>query len=249
MSGQYVNPPIVEALCDFRFIPVEEWDATILGLFFNEIKEQFPNKEQEETFKFSFNPTSVGLEPKVDNLYTKMNFLNEKKNVIVQLLPDQLVVNHIKPYPGWEQFKEIILSNLEKFRKISSIKNLKRIGLRYINQINFNEPFEFEDYFKFYPQIPENLPQNYSAFKIKTDLGYPNNEFLRLDLFTKFEKDSKTIPIILDMDYYTTNPLQLDQVEEWIEAAHQRIEDAFENCLKDRMKEEFGEKLDADNNS
>src|SRR2546425_12443479 len=46
MGRQYLNPPLVEAVCEFRFLPDTQWDLTIPGLMYEKIQDRFPHKEQ-----------------------------------------------------------------------------------------------------------------------------------------------------------------------------------------------------------
>lgn len=41
---KYKNPPIVEALCEFRFVPSDEWNLTVPGLIFQELKHVYDGK-------------------------------------------------------------------------------------------------------------------------------------------------------------------------------------------------------------
>jgi len=46
MGKKYKNPPIVEALCEFQFVPGQPWDITIAGMLYERIKDEFPIKQQ-----------------------------------------------------------------------------------------------------------------------------------------------------------------------------------------------------------
>lgn len=46
MVRKYKHPPIVEALCEFQFIPSQPWDITIPGLLYDRINSEFPVKQQ-----------------------------------------------------------------------------------------------------------------------------------------------------------------------------------------------------------
>lgn len=37
---RYSNPPIEEAVCEFRFLPAEEWDLTMPGRLQSEIGDE-----------------------------------------------------------------------------------------------------------------------------------------------------------------------------------------------------------------
>lgn len=46
MGRKYRNPPLIEALCEFQFVPTQPWDLTIPGFFYEKVKNDFPAKQQ-----------------------------------------------------------------------------------------------------------------------------------------------------------------------------------------------------------
>lgn len=51
MARTYNKPPLIEAVCDFRFSSTQPWDWTIPGLFYEQIRLDFPNKNQLSTIE------------------------------------------------------------------------------------------------------------------------------------------------------------------------------------------------------
>lgn len=150
MSRKYNNPPIMEALCEFQFVPSQPWDMTIPGLLYEKISGEFPVKKPQMGFGIGFQPKEGGIEQRVE-MSQRMQFFSSDKSALVQVGPDLLTVNHLKPYPTWELFKPLILKNLEIYQAITKPKGFKRIGLRYINKIEFDEhPIELTEYFNYY---------------------------------------------------------------------------------------------------
>lgn len=95
----------------------------------------------------------------------RIQFHKRGKRALIQVAPDLLVVNQLKPYMTWAKFKPMILDSLQKYRDVANPKEFKRVGLRYINKINIKaEIIELSDYFDFYPYIPKNLPQLHISF-------------------------------------------------------------------------------------
>jgi hypothetical protein len=43
---RYKKSPIAEAVCEFQFRGASDWDWTILGLVYQQIKAEFPQKKQ-----------------------------------------------------------------------------------------------------------------------------------------------------------------------------------------------------------
>jgi len=52
-----------------------------------------------------------------------------------------------------------------------------------------------------------------------------------------------TIAVILDLDYFLVKPgeVALDNVFEWVDVAHDRVEKAFEACITDQLRQRFEE--------
>lgn len=244
MGRKYSNSPIVEALCEFQFIPTQPWDMTIPGLLYERINNEFPVKQQQMGFGIGFQPKEGGIEQKVD-MFQRMQFFRSDRSALVQVGPDLLTINHLKPYPTWDTFKPMILKNLETYQTVAKPKGFKRIGLRYINKIEFDEhPIELTDYFNYYPFIPTNLPQMHEMFQVRVEIPYEEGrDRLLLTLASVIPEKPNVLSLLLDLDYIMAIPerIPLDQASEWIEKAHTIVENAFEACITDRCRNLFGE--------
>lgn len=246
MGRKYSNPPIVEALCEFQFIPSQPWDLTIPGLLYEKINinNEFPIKQQQMGFGIGFKPKEGGIEQKVE-MSQRMQFLRPDKTALVQVGPDLLTVNHLKPYPKWEAFKPLILNNLGIYQEITKPKGFKRIGLRYINKIEFDKgPIELSDYFNYYPFIPPKLPQIHETFNVRIEIPYEEGcDRLLLTLTSIIPEKPDVLSILLDLDYIMAIPdrIPLDQASNWIEKAHTMVENAFEACITDKCRSLWGE--------
>lgn len=243
MSRKYSNPPIVEALCEFQFIPSQPWDMTIPGLLYEKISGEFPVKQQQMGFGIGFQPKEGGIEQKVE-MSQRMQFFRSDKSALVQVGPDLFTINHLKPYPTWEAFKPLILNNLRRYQEIAKPKGFKRIGLRYINKIEFDvHPIELTDYFNYYPFIPTNLPQMHETFQVRVEIPYEEgHDRLLLTLGTAISEKPDILSLLLDLDYIMAMPerISLDQAPDWVEKAHTMVENAFETCITDKCRNLLG---------
>ncbi len=245
MGKKYKNPPLVEALCEFRFISDEPWDLTLPGLIYEKVKKEFPHRQQQLGIDVQFRPTEKGLEHKIEPAPPRIQFLNEDKNALIQIAPDLLVVNQLKPYPNWERFKKKILEIFRIYKEIARPRSFRNIGLRYINIIEINEQkIELKEYFRFYPYIPNDLPEDFDSFLVRAEFPFESaKERLILTLTRVIPKNPDVISILLDLYYAAVAPeyIPFDKVEEWLEKAHERIENAFESSITDKTRELFGE--------
>ncbi len=244
MTKQYKKPPIIEALCEFQFIPTQPWDLTVPGLVYEKIRENFPQRQQQVGMGIQFKPTEKGIEHMVESTPPRMQFFNKDKTMLIQVGPDLLVVNHLKPYTSWLNFKPTILEQLEIYKDITKPKGFRRISLRYINKIDIKAAsVNLEDYFKFYPNIPEDVPQTHTSFISRIEIPYEDNrDQMFLTIGSTTPEDTETISIVLDLDYILSKPegITLDRTEAWLENAHSSIEKAFEKCIKGKCRKLFG---------
>jgi len=226
--------PIIEALCEFQFLPDQPWDITIPGLFYEKVRNDFPIKEQKTDVGIAFAPQKTGLEHKVEMSH-RIQFWKNDKSAVVQIGPNLLAINQLKPYISWEAFKPLIISNLNTYIEIGKPKAYKRIGLRYINNIIIEgEKTELRGHFKYYPFIPEKLPQIHGPFNVRVEFPYENG---RDRLYLTFASISPEKPnlsyFLLDLDYVLSQPelISLDQADEWIEKAKLNLNNAFKACV------------------
>ncbi len=254
MGKKYKKSPIVEALCEFHFISDDEsWDLTLPGLIYEKIKDKFPKKREKRVIDVQLRPTEKGLEHKIEPAPPRMQFYNEDETALIQIAPNLLVINHLKPYPTWEEFKKMILENFEIYKNVANPKGLNKIGLKYVNVIEFNtQEIELKDYFRFYPFIPDNLPKVHGSFLTRVEFPYEDGkEKLVLTLSTIVPKKPDMISILLDIDYKIIIPetITFKEIPRWLEKSHERIENAFESSITEKTKEIFEEEKDGQANN
>ena len=243
MDRRYKNPPIVEALCEFQFEPDSPWDLVMPGLVYEKVRDTFPKRRQARVLDLGILAGPEALEQQVRST-DRMQFLREDEKALVQVGPHFLAVNHLEPYPSWEEFLPLIKRGLKAYRDVADPKGIHRIGLRYINRIEFaSQRIDLKDYFEFRPFVGPNLPQEFGPFIVGIQVIYEGSNILKITLTTARTETPDTIAMILDLDYFLAKPgeVVLDNVFEWVDVAHDRIEGAFEACITDRLRQMFKE--------
>jgi uncharacterized protein (TIGR04255 family) len=209
------------------------------------VKDEFPDKKQQIGVGVQFRPTEKGLEHRVEPAPPRVQFFRKDKTALIQVGPDLFVVNHVKPYPTWDVFKPLILENFQQYKGVANPQGFKRMGLRYINKIIFNaESVELEEYFNFFPAIPQDLPQLYEGFISRVEIPYFNNrDKMIITVSNAIPEAPKTLPIILDLDYImiVQEEIPMEGFEGWLEQAHSAIEKAFESCITNKSRTLFEE--------
>lgn len=244
MRRRYKKPPIAEAVCEFQFRGASDWDWTILGLVYQEIKAEFPQKRQEKAFEINIAPQEGKVEKSVGGSLSKMQFLREDGSAMVQVGPDLLAINVLSPYPGWETFEPLIRRQFEVYNKIAQPIGFKRIGLRFINRIVFpTKGIEVTDYFHYYPRLPETLEQKHGPFTMRVLRMYEGERDALNMQMGNLKPEGENLAIALDLDYYLVHPdkVELSKGLEWVSAAHDKIETTFEACITDNTRRLFEE--------
>ena len=159
MGEKLSNPPVIEAICEFRFDPSSPWDWTIPGRLFEKIQDRFPERSevkrlglQVQLDKGEVHKTQVDTGPE------RLQLKRTDGTALVQIGSHLLSVNHFSPYPGWEDFRELIFEIFFEYHEISERASLSRIGLRYINQMPLPQGnFRLDDFISLAPDLPSPL--------------------------------------------------------------------------------------------
>jgi uncharacterized protein (TIGR04255 family) len=217
---------------------------TIPGLIYEKVSNDFPTKREQMGVGGAVRTVEDGVQHRVE-LSRRIQFVRSDERALIQLGQDLLAINHLAPYPTWAEFKPLILEKLAVYQDVAQPEGLKRLGLRYINKIEFEQlTIESEDYFNYYQHIPEELPQQHGTFSVSTDLRYADGrDCLRMVLRGRPIQEGEAPCVYLDLDYFLMVPeaIALADAPPWIEEAHKMIQNAFEACITDRCRKLFEE--------
>ncbi len=241
---RYKQPPITEAVCEFRFDPSSPWDLTIPGLVYDQLRESFPNKRQASVLESE--TASFGAQAQVKvQASGRSQFLSADEKTIVSVGTNVLAVSRLEPYRGWQEFLPTIQHALDAYRKVSDPKGINRVGLRYVNQIHFSQPkVDLETFFNFYPFVGKKLPADFVRFVVGIETPASNGrDLLRLTMMTVPPAGETKFSVLLDLDYFLAQPasINLDEVQQWLDMAHGAVGATFEGCIRDSLRAQFGE--------
>lgn len=243
MRRIYAKPPLVEALCEFHFVPGQEWDWTIPGLLYAELETRFPKKQQAEDVEFRVQEDLKNVRRMSSN---RLRFLTDDEKSLIQIGPNVLVINCLQPYPGWGIFRDMIQDSLAKYARVANPKEVAVLALRYINKINVpQEGAMLEDYLKAIPQVPENLPDTLVGWALSLHIPFRDMDGMMLLKAGSVYEDDKG-SFLLDLSFVAMHPGKLglgDSLFDWVEAAHDRIEETFEASITDKARSLFQEEL------
>lgn len=237
MGIKLKNSPIEEVVCEFKFKDSSE-DLTIYGDFHNEIGKKYIKKKPRSYQEVIINKSESGIEHNIRE-YRLQQFFSEDEKTLIQIGSNILAINRLRPYQTWEEFLPVIKQAYINYLKITKLKEIKMISLKYINKINFKrEQIDFDDYFLFNPKLNEKLGTVEGRFILGSEFRRnKDNDNLRITLTNTNPFKEFKVAFLLDLEYST---IKLDNINtknsiKWVENAHKETEKAFFYCLTEKM--------------
>jgi uncharacterized protein (TIGR04255 family) len=245
VGRKYRNPPVVEALCEV-FFAGSSWDDTIPGRFYDQVKDAFPERRQQEMHEaaLSFTP-SGGAKAGIRKLAPRMRFVSKPGDRLIQLGRDLLVVNQLRPYPRFEKWAPIMESALKNYEDLCQPQSVARLGVRYINRVEIPAGrVRMEDYFTVYPTLPALMGDTHGAFLVRFEVsGQKAGHIVMVTFATAPVEKPDTLAFLLDLyDIFQPDPgIAIGQVQDEVKTAHDCVEAAFEGSITDRLRALFEE--------
>jgi uncharacterized protein (TIGR04255 family) len=234
------SQPLIEALCEFYFNVSGGNQLTLPGLFYAEVRDDFPIQESVNELALQI---GIGGGQEMQQLIQQTPRLLLKgsdNSAMLQIAPNRLIINQLKPYINWGAFKSLILDAFRKYINVSGDFELSRISLRYINHIipAPNKEFNIEDFLTIIPLFPKPLEKPIFAFQQSYEFMYDSvGEFLVHKTGVAVNTDGINV-LVLDLDYISQkienlqdNSRTIEWLSEWLDKAHNHIESAFLSSL------------------
>lgn len=244
MGSPYKNPPVIEAVCEIRFSPQTPLDITIPGILYVKLREHFPEKQQRIVKKLQITPGRTrGSSDKVEtHSTTQVRFLSGDKNISIQFGENSISVSHLAPYTTWENYKHQISKLCDALEGEGSY-DIERVGLRYINAITIPESgINLEDYFNYRPHSGPPLPTAIENFSLTTSWMHNEKRDMCRAKLEMRERTAEQLKFVFDIDYFLLVPksIAFDGIMEWVENAHEKVQNIFENSITDKTKKLWG---------
>ena len=242
---RYRNPPIEEAICEFRFPPHSESDDTIPARLRAALAHEYTVEPEEKKI------VELGLEPQdhgPPNLHyregaTRTQFATAYRQRIVAVAPNALSVHMLRPYQdptlpdtsGWDEFASRLAQALAAYCKIAKPAGVIRIGMRYINKILIPDiVVDVMTYLQCAWPIISGLPTNVNNFASRTDYACGNG--IRLVLTQgSIVSPEEGGGLLIDLDVIYDAPHSMSQDDALQKVAELRVmeRNAFEAVITD----------------
>ncbi len=212
---------------------------------YNPVKERFPITEENKI---------VGKELLVGPKVTKEReietkewlYFGKKREKHLKITPRFMAITYDK-YEYYEKLRSDFLSVSDALFDSYPKLHVKRLGLRYIDKINFSRgiPTEWKGYLK---------PELYSIFNLAKNKDTVSRAFHVLEYnfgddlvrfqFGMFNSDYpapiKAKEYTLDFDMYINKILDKSEIEITLDRFHSKASDFFEEVIEDKLRDIMG---------
>ncbi len=256
----FEKPPLVEALCEFRFAGGETWDWTVPGRFYGSIALEYPFREEQKFVSVQMTPTEGGVSSGVQGGIERLLFRSAQGNQVVQVGPEFLSVHQTAPYSHWDDFKAEIQRVLQFYWEAAKPGFIVGLSLRYINNVPLFMPkVQWEDLFAIMPNIPDSKDDQWLDWAQRVAVARPQHgavlvvqsgTIMNANASPENEGEAK-VSVLLDFNFVHLGeqPLFLSVVPQWLETAHDEVESMFEKSLTAQSKQLLGYKENHEANS
>ncbi|HDR73873.1 MAG TPA: TIGR04255 family protein [Methanoculleus sp.] len=246
MGALYTNPPLREAICEFRFPLEHPWDLTVAGLLYERVRGDYPRREQRRVREVEVMLAPEGLREEL-LITERAQFSTADGGCSIQVGPRLVTVNCLPPYAAWEEFSAWIEDAFTHLQAVIEVEGIRSMALRYVNTIEIPEPdVRPEGFFSFYPVVPfgagEDAWFETDGFIVGCEGSLEGGrDACRVELSDAIPEMPEASAFLLNIDYFLAKEGTIgpEGALAWIEAAHGRVEAVFESCITDRLREYF----------
>jgi uncharacterized protein (TIGR04255 family) len=168
------NPPIREAIIDFRVLAADDRPASALLPLVESLKPFFPDARAEENFEALITAGGPAPIPAARTRRSLNGYVlrdADNRNVC-SIKRDQFAFGFVRHYEGWEALAAATSKYFGMYVDFWKPKRITRVGVRFINvlPIQTDDDVELGDYLPCAPRTPAAAPQGLMSFNDVQDL-------------------------------------------------------------------------------
>ncbi|MBI3902921.1 MAG: TIGR04255 family protein [Nitrosomonadales bacterium] len=203
--------PIVEAAIGVTARAEAEWDEHVVSEQFKQRLSEYPAVQSQHSIRHEIKfGVDVQSEQAVHEVgWRGLRCESADKLHIAQFNRDGFSFSRLKPYQGWEQFQQEGFRLWRLYSEIAQPSEIQRIGLRFINRIEFlQDEVKLEDFLENPPKTPRDMEVPFEGFLHHNTLAVPGYPYgINLIQTVQPPQGSDAWGVILDIDVVTIEPI------------------------------------------
>lgn len=234
----YPNPPIVEAVVEFRFT-AGKWSPEIFTRLLEQVRTSYGGLPRIQR-QVELHADLTGPELKTTGTAVPQGLLipSEDGKRVFGLNGRILSVHVLAPYPGWERFLEQVRAAFSTYVAIVAPQGLECVGVRYIDRIATPASESLSKFFTILPSRPIAMPDVLSAFHIVLQ-SQDEDTTAFLTLSSTESADPDRVVALYDLNLFRPVSGPLGAWEPHVDELHRRQRAIFEASITDLARDLF----------
>jgi len=240
----YKYPPVTEAVIGINF--AENLSKTLLKSVSDKLAKNYPIHQQLQNISvgIELSPQAGKDRKTITEVAEGHRRSSQDMTELALALPNSLVVSQLAPYPLWATFSKRFMRDWKLLKKTLGYREIKRIGVRYINRIDIPATGPLvhnEQFLNVFPQVPDILSplmagavQTISYFEdIKCQLTL-NSGVVESPIL-----NHRSFLLDLDVGRELDVPQNDKEIFVLLEAMRLKKNQVFEACISQRARDEI----------
>ena len=210
------NAPIVEAVIHWRARAEKKLEPDALLEQLKERLLEYPNpqRQQEIGVGAEFGPEGASVQQR--HIWHGYRFESADKLYVAQFTRNGFVFSRLKPYEDWEKFEAEAKRLWCIYRELAEPSEVQRLGVRFINSMTPVQPEQLTDLLAVPPRNPDDFALPLKGFMHLSTFDIPGHPY-NLNAIQTIQPPSpperESVGLILDLDVFTTRPIQFDEID------------------------------------
>ena len=243
ITPRYPRSPAIEVIYHIQTALPQVTDMGLVEQSLSKALKGFAKKEPFSLFKQTLG-TAAGAPTQfqVEADHAGFKFTDKRGQHVVHMLREGLVVNWIKPYPGYAASIKKMKDYWSIHQKAFKSAKVERISLRYVNQIELpltGGQLKFSDYLNVGPRVPASDGAKLRGFHQVLDLFKMEKGIGGRTTLMSLPKQGNAIPVVFDIESTLTPTGSGPEVWKGFDALHDWSHDVFKQSLNDRCRKLF----------
>lgn len=225
ISEVYPNSPLIEVVCEIRF-PAELAIECRKDEFYNRIKDKYPIIRLPQNEKSA----TRALAP--------FRFYNTTQTAGILMGIDRFAFFE-KQYNGHKAFIKEFVRLSKSLKEIYSLKNILRLGWRYINVIPFNREdgiIPLQRFTNFDIKLPDCIPDKFENLNF-VFMSKVSGGTITTRLESIIRPDDQQEALLMDFDFAMNEKIVFSKLNTCVNKAHKQTRIIFENLITDEYRQ------------
>lgn len=204
--------PIIEAVIGVTARAESSWEEAAISEQFKQRLPEYPSVLSHREIRHELKlAADAQPEQAVHDLgWRGLRCESADKRHIAQFNRDGFSFSRLKPYQSWVQFHQEGFRLWGMYNEVAQPAEIQRIGLRFINRIEFSQnEVKLEDFLENPPKPPRGMDIPFEGFLHQNTLVVAGHPY-RINMIQTVQPPAgaeATWGVILDIDVFTTEPI------------------------------------------